>query len=195
MHFPRLAAFLIGVWVACGLFMATVATQNFRSVDRLLASPGSEAAQRIQTLGGRDAARVFLRHQASELNRFYFETWERVQIALGVSLFLVLFLMDASDRVQQVLCLLMLAIVLVARWWVTPQITEIGRAIDWIPPSESNALRSHFWTLHGAYAGGEVLKQLLGLTLAFRLVWRRKGPSGIDQVDPVHNPDHSHVNG
>jgi len=163
-------------------------------VDRLLASPGPEAAQRIQTLGGRDAARVFLRYHSSELNRFYFETWERIQIALGIALMLVLIFSPETGRVQQVLCALMLAIVLVARWWVTPQITEIGRAIDWIPPGASSPLRTDFWRLHGLYSGGEVLKQLLGLTLAFRLIWRSKTSSRVDQVDPVHNADHSHVN-
>src|ERR1700674_5746302 len=90
MHLQRFATFLLGAWIAAGLFMGMLATQNFRSVDRLLAAPAPEAGERIQTLGGRDAARVFLRHQASELNRFYFAAWERVQIGLGLALLLVL---------------------------------------------------------------------------------------------------------
>ncbi len=51
--------------------MIMVATQNFRSVDRLLAAPGRAGAQ-VETMG-HDAARAFLRYQVSEQNRWYFE--------------------------------------------------------------------------------------------------------------------------
>ena len=59
--------------------MIMVATQNFRSVDRLLAAPGGAAAQ-VVTIG-HDQARIFLRYQVSEQNRWYFETWEKIQLA------------------------------------------------------------------------------------------------------------------
>jgi hypothetical protein len=167
MHTHRFATFLLGAWIAGSLFMAMVATQNFRAVDRLLASPAPEAARRIEVLGGSPAARVFLRHQASELNRFYFAMWERVQIALGLALLLVMWRGSMADRL---LCLSMLVIVLAARWWLTPEITQVGRAIDWIPPAASGPQRSHFWRLHSVYSSCEVAKQLLGLALAFRLV-------------------------
>ena len=36
MHFRRFAALVLGVWLAGCVFMDMVATQNFRSVDRLL---------------------------------------------------------------------------------------------------------------------------------------------------------------
>src|SRR5712675_1776807 len=86
----RFATFLLGGWIAGSLFMVMVATQNFHAVDRLLAAPAPEPAQRIETLVGRDAARMFLRYHSSELNRFYFATWERVQIGLGLLLLLML---------------------------------------------------------------------------------------------------------
>ncbi|MGA2593273.1 MAG: hypothetical protein ABSH32_25435, partial [Bryobacteraceae bacterium] len=89
MHFRRFACFLLGAWLACGLFMAMVATQNFRSVDRLLAKPAAPAAQQVARLG-RDAARTLLRYQVSEQNRWYFETWGILETAIGVLLLLVL---------------------------------------------------------------------------------------------------------
>ena len=61
MHFHRLAALLLGAWLGGSVFMDMVATQNFRSVDRLLSAPPMQVAERIQVLGGHDAARVFLR--------------------------------------------------------------------------------------------------------------------------------------
>jgi hypothetical protein len=167
----RLATFLIGAWIAGALFMVMVATQNFRAVDRLLASPAPAAAERIQTLGGRDAARMFLRYHSSELNRFYFATWERVQIDLG---FLLLLLLSRGNMADRLLCVAMLAIVLAGRWWLTPEITLVGRAIDWIPQAASDPQRDYFWKLHSMYSAAEVTKQLIGLALAIRLIKRTK---------------------
>jgi hypothetical protein len=167
MHAHRFATFLLGAWIGASLFMVTVATQNFRAVDRLLAAPGTEAVQRIETLGGKDAARMFLRYHSSELNRFYFATWEWAQIALGLALLLTLWRGSMADRL---VCLSMLAIVLTGRWLLTPEITLVGRAIDWISPAASDPRRDYFWKLHGIYSFLEVTKQLLGLVLAFRLL-------------------------
>ena len=167
----RLAIFVLGAWIVTGVFMAIVATQNFRAVDRLLAAPAAEAEQRIQTLGGRDAARVFLRYHSSELNRFYFATWERVQIGLG---FLLLLLLSRGSLADRLLCVAMLAIVLAGRWWLTPEITLVGRVIDWISPAASDPQRDYFWKLHGIYSACEVTKQLLGVVLAIRLIKQTK---------------------
>ncbi len=64
MHFRRFAALLVGAWLAGCVFMDLMATQNFRSVDRLLAAAPPQIAERIQVMGGHDLARVFLRYQA-----------------------------------------------------------------------------------------------------------------------------------
>src|SRR5579862_6752593 len=163
----RLATFVIGAWIAGALFMVLVATQNFHAVDRLLAAPAPAAAERIQTVGGRDAARMFLRYHSSELNRFYFATSEQAQIVLGLALLLLVWRNGLADRL---LCLAMLAIVLAGRLWLTPEITLVGRLIDWIPPAASDPRRDYFWKLHGIYSAAEVTKQVLGVALAIRLI-------------------------
>jgi len=154
--------------------MDMVATQNFRSVDRLLATPSPQFAERIQSMGGHDAARMLLRHQVAEQNRWYFETWELVQIALGVALVLALLLSAGRDRWKLAVTLTMSAIVLVMHFFLTPEITRLGRAIDFVPPGTISADRTRFWTLHGAYSGSELVKLGLGLVLAVLLVRRRK---------------------
>jgi hypothetical protein len=53
---------------------------------------------------------------------------------------------------------------------LTPEITLVGRAIDWISPASSDPQRDYFWKLHNIYSFLEVTKQLLGLTLAIRLL-------------------------
>ena len=92
MHSHRTAAFLVGCLILGSLFMIFVATQNFATVDRVLAAPQpQEAAQMFQTLGP-DNARILLRYLAGEENRLFFTSWELTQIALGVLLTALLLL-------------------------------------------------------------------------------------------------------
>jgi len=193
MHFHRFAAFLVGAWLAGSVFMDLVATQNFRSVDRLLDAPSQQATERIQKLGGHDAARVFLRHLVSEQNRTYFVTWERAQIVLGCVLFLGLLFGMQPERFPLLLALVMLGIVLLMHFFLTPEITRLGRAIDFAPPGGSGD-RTRFWTFHGLYSASELIKLGLGLALAYRLL-RKSKTSQTAEVDRVHEPDHSHING
>jgi len=174
MHFRRFAALLLGVWLAGSVFMDMVATQNFRSVDRLLAAPPPQIAERVQAMGGHDLARVFLRYQASELNRAYFDNWERAQIVLGAVLFLVLLFGSPPNRLMLLLTLLMLGLVLLMHFYLTPEITRLGRTIDFVSPGTPSPNRTGFWTFHGAYSACELLKFGLGTVLAVLLVRRRR---------------------
>jgi hypothetical protein len=174
MHLHRVAAFLLGAWLGGSVFMDMVATQNFRSVDRLLADPPAQTAESIQRLGGHDPARVFLRRQVSEQNRWYFNTWEWVQMGLGVALFLALLPGRATGRLLLLLVLLMLVAVLAMHFFLTPEITRLGRAIDFVPPGAQSPERTRFWIFHGAYSTLELTKLVWGLALAVFLVRRKK---------------------
>jgi len=174
MHFRRFAALLLGAWLAGCVFMDMVATQNFRSVDRLLAAPPPQIAERVQAMGGHDLARAFLRYQASELNRSYFDNWERAQIVLGAVLFLVLLFRSPPNRLMLLLTLLMLGLVLVMHFYLTPEITRLGRTIDFVSPGTPSPDRTRFWTFHGAYSACELVKFGLGTVLAVLLARRRR---------------------
>jgi cell division protein FtsW (lipid II flippase) len=185
MHFRRFAAFLLGAWLAGCLFMDMVATQNFRSVDRLLAAPSPQLAERVQAMGGHDAARMLLRHQVAEQNRWYFETWEQAQIVLGVALFLVLLFGAVADRWMLFFTLLMLSLVLIAHFALTPEITRLGRAFDFVPPGASSPDRARFWLLHGSYSAIELIKLGAGIVLAVLLVRRRRSPKAVAVSEPM----------
>src|SRR6266446_4183428 len=107
MHTRYFYCWLLAAWIAGSLFMIMVATQNFRSVDRLLAAPGS-AGEQVGRMG-HDEARTFLRYQVSEQNRWYFETWEKIQLALGLALLAVTF---RQDRVSVALAAAMFTMLL-----------------------------------------------------------------------------------
>jgi hypothetical protein len=173
MHFRRLACFLLGGWLAGGIFMASVATQNFRSVDRLLANPAPPARMQIDKLG-KDATRALLRYQVAEENRLYFETWGIIEAMLGFVLLLTLLFGSTETNFTLLLALLMLIIAVLQRFLLTPEIVILGRVIDFVPASQTSPERSHFWMLHAAYSGLEVAKWVLNLLLTAKLLLRRK---------------------
>jgi hypothetical protein len=184
MDFHRFATLLAGAWLAGCLFMDLVATQNFRLVDGLLASPSPQLAERVQAMGGHDSARMLLRHQVSEQNRWYFQTWELAQMALGAALFLVLLSGAGRDRWMQAVTLAMFAIVLLMHFFLMPEITRLGRAFDFA--TGPSAGRARFWKFHGAYSASELIKLVLGVYLAVLLV-RRKNPA-VSGLSPVNVP-------
>jgi len=166
MKIPYFTCWLLGAWIAGSLFMILVATQNFRSVELLLASPAGAAAQ-IDRMG-HDEARAFLRYQVSEQNRWYFETWEKIQLALGLALLAVTF---RQDRISVALAAAMFTLLLAQRFWITPEIVRIGRLIDFAPQAPE---RQTFWMFHNAYSGIELAKLALGFLLSARFVFRSK---------------------
>jgi hypothetical protein len=166
MKIPCFTCWLLGAWIAGSLFMIMVATQNFRSVDRLLAAPAGATAQ-IEKMG-REEARTFLRYQVSEQNRWYFETWEKIQLALGLALLAVT---SRQDRTSVALAAAMFALLLAQRFWITPEIVRIGRLIDFTPQELE---RQTFWMFHNAYSGVELAKLALGFALSSRLLLRSK---------------------
>jgi hypothetical protein len=189
-HFRRFACFLLGAWLAGGLFMDMVATQNFRSVDRLLAKPVPPAAQQLDKLGS-DDARLLLRHQVSEQNRWYFETWGFAEIVLGVLILLILVFGSTENNFSLLLALLMLLVAIVQRSTLTPQIVVLGRIIDWIPIDQPSPERSRFWMLHKAFVSLELVNWAMGFLLTARLLARRRrygvahGAQEFDSSDPV----------
>jgi hypothetical protein len=167
MHFRRLATFLIGAWLAASVLLDFCAIQNFHQVDRFLESVDAAAAQQIHTLGGRAEARVFLRREVGELNGFLFEQWEIGQLVLGL-LVLGVFIFGSGEvpRIALFLVMLMLAIVALDRFYLTPEITRLGRL--------AISDQTLFWRLHSISSGLELAKLAAGVVAAASLLIRYK---------------------
>lgn len=175
MNFRRLATFVLGIWLGASTFMDFVAVQNFRSVDRLLGdNVDLRATDQIHKLGGREDARVFLRHFVGEQNRWFFVQWESIQIGLGLALALVILYGTSSNKLSLGICIAMLLIVLIDRLILTPEISRLGRSLDFLPYSSASPDHGKFFALHGVYSGLELLKLALGLILTAKLLIRRK---------------------
>jgi len=81
----RVALVLMGAWLAGTVCTSVVATENFYTIDRLLAgSPNAAFATAVRQLGP-PQARDLLRYLSSELNRLYFQLWNVAQVAIGAA--------------------------------------------------------------------------------------------------------------
>jgi hypothetical protein len=172
MHRHRIAAFLTGCLILGSLFMIFVATQNFGTVDRVLAAPPSEAAQMFQTLGPQNA-RLLLRYLAGEENRLFFTSWELAQIALGALLTAIL-LLYIKGRLLAGMAGAMLILALFQHFRVTPEMIALGRLVDF-GGGAGSAAYSQFWRLHGLYGVLEVVKLGLLIVVAGILLFGRRG--------------------
>ncbi len=165
-----LAALLLGAWLAGTMLLAMVATQNFATVDRILSQPTPQAATPLSALP-HDTMRPLLRHLSSELNRLYFFVWGVLQIVLGA--LLTILLLALGRRLEAGLAAVMLAIANVQLLWMTPRITAIGRALDFVPrsplPPSAAPMMAQFWRFHAAFTGSDLVLMALGLFTAWRL--------------------------
>ncbi len=184
MHWHRIAAFLSGCLILGSLFMIFVATQNFGTVDRVLAAPPQEAAQMFQTLGPENA-RLLLRYLAGEENRLFFTSWELAQIGLGVLLTAAL-LLAIKNRVLAGMAGAMVIIALFQHFRVTPEMIALGRLVDF-GGGAGSAAYSQFWRLHGLYGVLEVVKLLLLIVVAAILLFgrRAKEQAPVEAIAPV----------
>src|SRR5215470_12038590 len=102
-----MAALIVGT-----LFIAIVATQNFYTIDRLLAAqPNPAFGAAVNKLGPPEARQV-LRYLSSELNRLYFQYWNVAQFLIGVFVLWMIVKLPNSGRIRWYV-VAMLGIVLV----------------------------------------------------------------------------------
>lgn len=183
MHRYRIAAFLTGCLILGNLFMIFVATQNFATVDRVLATPPQEARQMFQTLGPENA-RLLLRYLVGEENQLFFTSWELAQIALGALLTAVL-LLSVKSRLLAGMAGAMLIIALFQHFRVTPEMIALGRMVDF-GGGKGSAAYSQFWRLHGLYGVLEVVKLALLTVVAGILLFGRRSKASVPvEVSPV----------
>jgi hypothetical protein len=174
MHFHRIAAFLAGCWILGSLFMMFVATQNFRTVDRMLAAPPPQTAPVIQTLGSQDS-RFLLRQLVGQENAFFFESWELAELILGTALAGFL-LFGARNRLLAGLAAGLVALVAFQHFKVTPEMVSLAAATE---PAGS---RADFGQLHALYGILEVVKLILAVAIAAVLLpaWRQRPRKSVE---------------
>ncbi len=198
MRTRRLVTFVLGAWLGASLFMIWVATENMRSVRRIVETP-SGPAERFAIDAGKDRTASFMRYQAAEMNRALFSGWGVAQTAIGAVLFLILLFGTSAGRLSLVISGLMLFLTLIMTFYLMPEMEGLGRASDYFMLNQSTPERGRFRMLHGVYASMESVKILLGLVLTGVFLLggergerRRRSKSKVNAVDYA---DHRHIDG
>ncbi len=157
---------LLGGWIVGTLLIAFVATQNFRTVDRLLSAPTVEFSRAIAPIA-HDEARVVLRYLVSELNRLFFNAWGITQLALGaVSVALALGLRPL-DRTVITIAATVFVIVIVLLL-LNQLLLPLGRSLDFVPRTPVPLELVRFRRLHLIYTAIDMLKLILCVWLLIR---------------------------
>jgi hypothetical protein len=186
----RVATFLTGAWLGCGILVLLLAIQNGRWADRLLAEPSDGARTLLAKVGDADA-RLLMRYLTSEQTRSYLSNWELAQLVMG-GVVAALFVLASERRYFPiVLTVAMLGVVLFQHFGLGPEMAFRGRQADFLPEESAYSVQSRLQTLVQLYAGVEGLKLMLGGVLVSYLF---AATSGIrvrkkkrrSEADPLH---------
>ncbi len=165
--------FLMGCWLTGTIAMAVVATQNFYTIDRLLAaSPNPSFKADVDTLGP-EQSRELLRYLSSELNRLYFQYWNLVELAIGIAVLWLAVKLPEFDQVKWYI-VSMLGIVLFLTAAITPQVVSVGRALDFVPRDPPPPALRTFGLLHAAFTALDLIMLILGIVVV-RWLWKGAG--------------------
>ncbi len=163
---------ILGGWLVGTVLVGAMAAENFWIIDRLLHLPSPSLQHDVAQLP-QGEGRVMLRHLASELNRFWFETWGWIEMGLAVVLLAMAF--RALPKPSVLLGLgIMLAIAVAMAFYLTPQIIAVGRPLDFVPREPAPPGLAEFGRLHAAYSILDLGKLLIGIWMAVAVV--RSGP-------------------
>jgi hypothetical protein len=171
--------FVLGVWLGGSLILGAVVAYNFSGIDDLF-----ERNPRLQEPAGFSPGDVNAKKtsvlwvHSSELNRVFFEVWNRAQLVLG-ALSVGLALWSRGSRLAVVLLVVASALVAVTHWTLEPQIVELGRQLDFMPRDPPPPVLNEFQRYHGAYFMAESLRFGLVCVAALILIigaMRATGP-------------------
>ena len=171
----RLACLILGMWLGAAAIADVIVALNFSTVDRFLVAPGGNATATEINRAGHNSVRYILRRNAAEENATIFESWEWTQIIVGIAFFLLILFGDRKSEAALIMEAGMVIIVLVQRFVLTPQVISLGReAAETSQVVLDNPVSTQFGVYHGIYAVSEILKLVIGVSLAIRLMLTRR---------------------
>jgi len=159
--------------------MIVVVTHNFAGTGRVSGNMLPRAVTQIYDTSKAGAGvRALLNYHASELNAWYLENWERLELGIGALLLLILFFGAEGTGALMIATGLMLTLVVVEHWFLTPEIVRLGRAAAFQPVQGNSLQEIRFWNFHSAYSILEAMKLGLASFVASKLIFRRRKTTG-----------------
>ena len=152
-----------------------LASGNFRVLD-------SERLRQADTvyadIPAGEKRRLALRYAASELNRYYFAVYSKVQLVVAFAALVLLWLSRQRSRLVIIgVAAAAVSAVLVA-FWLSPALTELGRQIDFMPRDPEPPEVARFYKLHGIDVAMEMAKMVVLAAVSLLLIGRGDGFSG-----------------
>lgn len=167
------AMFCMAVWLSGNLLMMVVATQNFFTIDRLIADSPNETFNSTVAAMQNPSAREMLRYLSSELNRLYFQYWNLAQLPLGIAaLWLVSGLPGSKYPTWEIVSMLLVVLFLMV--FITPPVLRIGRILDFVPRDPAPQQMRTFGLLHTTYTVFSVINLVLGILVTLWIQRERK---------------------
>ena len=168
MKLDPLLHLVLGVWLGGSVILGAVVAYNFSGVDDLF-----DRNPRLQAHAGfaphdvdaKKSSLIWV--HSSELNRVFFEVWNRTQLVLG-GMAVLLAVLGRAGRLPIVLLTIATALVAVIHSVLEPQIVELGRQLDFLPREPAPPMLEHFQRYHGIYFATESLR--FGLVCVAALV-------------------------
>jgi len=155
------AMFCMAIWLFGNIFMMVVATQNFYTIDRLVADSPNDVFNSTVAAMQNPSAYEMLRYLSSELNRLYFQYWNLAQLPLGIlALWLVTGLPESHGPTWEIVAMLLFVLFLMV--FITPAILRIGRSLDFVLRDPTPPQMRTFGLLHTAYIVITVINLVLG---------------------------------
>ena len=194
MYSRRFACFIVGIWLAGGLFLFWSGRESARAADVTLSEPNPNVTARIKPLG-REDVRLLLHHAAAQQFRMETQTWETAQLLLGISFFFFLLFGTREGKLPLALALLMVAILVAQKFVLTPEISGLGRITDFLPAAAHSPDRTRLTVLSGAYSAFEFVKWGAQIALCAVLIGSRRWLSGDagQKFNLVDKADHRHI--
>jgi hypothetical protein len=171
MHFRRLAALALGLWLGGSVVVMMFTAQNSRIVDEIVRRPAREAVDVLVKVQESDL-RMLLNYHATEGNHWLRSNWELVQLVLGGVTLLALFLGTGRSNSPIVFCILMIATVAFLHFFMTPQIQRLELGVDFTRPEVVSVTRDRLRSLQTGYQVAEYVKLALGGFTAIGLLKR-----------------------
>ena len=173
--------------------MAWFGARSFQTVDRIMNASNPVFAVQTRPLGQANT-RLVLRHAIAEENRYLFQTWEYMQLILGIAFFSYLLFGTLEGKFSLALALALLLITAIQRFGLSTELGNIGKTLDYLPRDIAVAERAKFWLLHSAYLGAEALKFAVALVLLAVVLRKTRSVDPVNKFDMVDKANHRHVN-
>lgn len=159
---------LLGIWLGGSIIVGGVVAYNISGFEHLFARNAKLEARAGFSPDDVEAKKTsVLWVHSSELNRVFFEVWNRSQLVIG-ALSILLAALGRTGRLGLGLLVAATALVAVVHLVLEPQLVDLGRQLDFLSRDPRPPVEESFQRYHLLYMATESLR--LGVLLLATLV-------------------------